>query len=98
MEKKRMIAAKPFRYGMRALRAGDMFDVNRRDAGLLVRLGRATVYEAREAAVVPPPPAEVEPLDMDDLTERAKSVGLKVDARWRPETLARKVEEAGAAS
>lgn len=92
--KKRMIAAKPFRYGTRMLQAGDVFDARAHEARALVALKRADMYAEREHAVVPPPPADLPEPDMDELRERARSLGLRVDRRWSDETLARKIAEA----
>ena len=69
---KRMVAAKPFYYGTRALRAGDEFHVGSRTARLLVAVKRAREFVA---------PAEPEET-IEDLRERVKAAGVKVDARW----------------
>lgn len=92
--KKRMIASKPFRYGTRALRAGDVFEVGARDARVLVAIKRATEYAERPLADVPAPPADLPEPDLDELREKARSVGLKTDRRWSAETLERKIAEA----
>lgn len=53
-----LIAKQNMRYGTRALKAGDVFTANPRDANLLTRLGRATAAEARGTVEVPPIPAK----------------------------------------
>lgn len=52
-----LIAKQNMRYGTRALKAGDVFTANPRDANLLTRLGRATAAEDRGKVQVPPAPA-----------------------------------------
>jgi hypothetical protein len=96
--KKRLTAIKSFRYSTRAIRAGDVFDIGARDAKVLIALGRAVRYAEREPAVVPPPPAGLVVTPRDALLERAKSVGLTLDKRWSDATLAKRIEEAEAAS
>lgn len=96
--KKRMIAAKSFRYGTRMMQAGDVFDVGNRDARVLHAIGRANFYATREAAVVAPMPEPIPVSEIDALRDKARSVGIKADARWSAATLERKIEEAGGAS
>jgi hypothetical protein len=86
---KRMVAAKSFFYGTRALRAGDEFDVQRPTARLLVAVGRA-----REA-VVPAEPEET----VETLRAKAKEAGIKkIDARWGIARLKAEIEAACASS
>lgn len=92
--KKRMIASKAFRYGTRALQAGDVFEAPRGQARTLVAIGRATEYAERTPAKVSPPPADLEVQHLDGLREKARSVGIKPDARWSAATLERKIAEA----
>jgi len=92
--KKRMIAAKPFRYGTRMLQAGDVFEASPRDARLLGAVKRAREYVVRAVAEVPPPPKDLAISNLDALREKARSVGLKPHHRWSEETLAKKIAEA----
>lgn len=96
--KKRMVAAQSFRYGTRALVAGDVFDARAGEARALEAIGRARFYPVRERTQVKAPDHPINTPDIDALRDQARSVGLKVDARWKAETLAAKIEEAGAAS
>lgn len=100
--KKAMIANWPMTYGTRRLVAGDRFEVPRRDADLLVRIGRARYAEG-----------EKDPLDHDgngkkggskapkkteDLTDLRKEyrdvVGKKPFAGWDAAILKAKIAEA----
>jgi hypothetical protein len=92
--KKRMVALKPFRYGTRALDAGDVFFAQGRQVRLLETVKRARPYVERAPAVVEPPKVPLAVPDIDALRDKARSVGLKVDGRWSAETLAKKIEEA----
>ena len=55
---KQLIANRPMTYATRRLKADDEFTASRRDAGLLVRLGRAReMREDRTAPATKPKPA-----------------------------------------
>ncbi|WP_417585120.1 hypothetical protein [Pelagibacterium sp.] len=83
--KKTMIASQAMTYGTRRLKAGDEFSVPRRDAGILVRIGRARVPDDK-------PSAE------DELTalraEYQDVVGKRAYHAWDADELRKKVAEA----
>lgn len=90
----RLIASRTRRYGTRHLEAGDVFEVSRTEGRAIVAVGLATEYKDRERVEISPPEAEPETDDIDALREQALSAGLKVDSRWRADTLRRKIAEA----
>ena len=76
------------------LQAGDVFHARSNEYRALLALKRATEYAERPPADVPPPPADLPEPDLDELREKARSVGLKADRRWSAATLERKIAEA----
>jgi hypothetical protein len=99
-----LTANKKFRYGTRVIAPGDKFQVNDRQARLLIGIGNATMYVEREPAKVGAP-AEPTPAGdsdyLESLREQARSAGLKVDNRWGEQRLKkelRDVERGGPAS
>jgi len=70
--KKKMIANRPMTYGTRRLKADDEFTASRRDAALLVRIGRARYGAAAEAKPV------------EDMTELRRLYQEKVGKRPFP--------------
>jgi hypothetical protein len=93
----KMIAMKPFRYGTRALQAGDIFMVDgSRDPKILQAIKRARPYQEREPASVAPPPENVQKSmnQLDTLREEARSLGVNVDNRWGIARLQQEIEDA----
>lgn len=87
----RMEATKNFRYGTRALRAGDIFTIGSRDGKILQAVRKATPYLEREPQKPSPPPEDLKQDDLDSLREQARSVGIEVDARWRETRLRKEI-------
>lgn len=80
--KKLIIARQAMSYGTRRLRAGDEFTASRRDADILVRIGRASYPGPKVGSI-------------EDLRAAYEAeTGEKADARWKAETLERKIAEA----
>lgn len=86
--KTKLIASRAMRYGTRALRAGDEFEASRRDARLLVAIGRAS--EAKEPEPVKPEPED----DIEALREEAQALGVHVDGRWGAKRLRDEIAKA----
>ena len=79
--KRQMTATKAFRYGTRALKAGDEFTASRADARVLEAIGRATA-------------ARVAPPTLDELRAQAASLGIELDNRWREARLTAEIAAA----
>lgn len=73
--KRQMTATRAFRYGTRALKAGDEFTASRADARVLEAIGRAAPAQAAK------------PPSLDDLRAQATALGVDVDNRWRESRL-----------
>lgn len=96
--KQKMIALKPFRYGSRALVAGDPFDASRRDARLLEAVSRARRYVPEpEVKAEDKPMAKAGDAEIDVLRARAAELGVEVDNRWRDKRLAEEIAKAAKA-
>lgn len=83
--KKTLIAQKPISYGTRRLKADDEFTAPRRDADLLVRIGRARYPDAK-------------PAPEDELTELRRQyeevVGKRAYHGWNAAELRKRMSEA----
>ncbi|WP_173931382.1 hypothetical protein [Chelativorans sp. Marseille-P2723] len=84
--KKTLVANQPMTYATRRLKAEDEFTASRRDADLLVRIGRARYAVAK-------------PSDEDDLAELRRQyedvVGKRAYHGWDAAELKRRMAEAG---
>lgn len=84
-----LIAKRSFRYGTRALTAGELFTASRRDARILKALKKAVDAPAA------PEPARDEGPDLGALRERYSEIyGKRPYYGWDAETLVAKIAEA----